>query len=94
MKPRQIKDCAILIGLSQTGSCVYSAILSLGDYWDGEHVWDSGTKVKKLKLEKLKGFLFDSSGDLLQEFESVFDLKTGIHKKGWIRHADGTINEL
>jgi hypothetical protein len=93
MKSKQIKDCAILIGLTPDGQCVYSAMLSLHEYWDGHHVWDEGPKVKKLKLERIKGFLFDSSGDLLQEFESHFDHATGAYKKGWIRHADGTLNK-
>jgi hypothetical protein len=62
MKARQIKDIAILVGLSPDGKCVYSAILSLEDYWDGEHVSDTGSKVKKLRLEKLKGVTFQFIG--------------------------------
>jgi len=31
--------------------------------------------------------------ELLQEFESTFDLSNGIFSKGWARHADGTLQE-
>ena len=89
MKHSKIRDTAVLVGLSPEGKCVYSELLPLGEYWDGDHVWDSGTKVKKIRLAKLKGLLFGSSGELLQEFESVFDLRTGIYKKGWRRDEEG-----
>ena len=90
MKTRGITDTAILIGWSPEAVCVYSASIPLGDYWDGQHVWDSTEGIQKLKLEKLRGFLFDSKGDLLQEFESNFDVQTGRFKSGWAKHADGT----
>jgi hypothetical protein len=89
-----IRDQAVLIGYSPEGSCVYSALLPLDKYWDGEHAWDAAATVKKLRLEKVRGFLFDSSGELLQEFESVFDLGTGIFKAGWAKHSDGTYKEF
>jgi hypothetical protein len=81
----------MLVGLSPENECVYSEIISLDEYWDEEHAWDSDKEIKKLRLAKLKGFLFDSQGALLQEFESHFDLKTGTYAKGWTRHADGTL---
>jgi len=46
--------------------------------------------VKRLKLQRLKGYLFDGDGNLDQEFASVFDLSTGIFRSGHIRYADGT----
>ena len=91
---RAIKDTAILVGLSPEGKCVYSESIPLGAYWDGERAWDSGESIKQLRLEKLHGYLFDSNGDLLQEFESTFDLTLGIFAGGWTRHADGTFQEL
>jgi hypothetical protein len=94
MKNRQIKDCAVLIGLNSAGDCVYSATITLHEYWDGEHVWDSGKQIKKLKLHKMLGLLFGSKGNLLQQFESVFDLKTGIFAGGWARHEDGTLQKF
>jgi hypothetical protein len=60
MKHLQLKDCALLVGLNPEGNCVYSAAIALGEYWDGEHVWDSDKQVKKMKLQKVLGFLFGS----------------------------------
>jgi hypothetical protein len=88
-----ILDTAILVGYSPEGTCVYSARIPLGDYWDGEHAWDSGDDVKELRLAKVKGFLFSSSGELFQEFESNFNLTTGTFQFGWVRHSDGTFQE-
>ena len=90
---RAITDTAVLIGSSPEGKCVYSESIPLEEYWDGEHAWDSGEDVKRLRLEKLRGYLFDSNGELLQEFESTFDLVRGIFAGGWARHADGTFQE-
>jgi len=50
---------------------VYSVILDLSDYYDGEHVWDEAASVKRIKLQRVKGYLFDGDGNLDQEFESV-----------------------
>jgi len=86
----QLRDTAILIGYTPEGQCTYSAQMPLHEYWDGEHPWDSGTTVQSLRLEKVHGYLFDASGELLQEFESIFNLDSGIYKSGWARHADGT----
>jgi hypothetical protein len=93
MGQRNIKESAVLIGFSPEGKCVYSEIIPLHDYWDGEHVWDSGAKIKKIRLVRLSGYLFDAKGHLLQEFESNFDLMTGAYQMGWNRHADGTFVE-
>jgi hypothetical protein len=93
MNHREIRDSAVLIGFNPEGECVYSAQLPLGDYWDGEHIWDTDSGVQDLRLERVHGYLFDSSGELLQEFESVFDLNTGIFKSGWAKHSDGTYQE-
>lgn len=90
---RAITDTAVLIGLSPEGKCVYSDSIPLHEYWDGEHTWDDDKTVIGLRLEKLRGYLFDDSGELLQEFETTFDLSTGIFLKGWARHADGTFQE-
>jgi hypothetical protein len=93
MKHLQLKDCAVLIGLNSSGDCVYSQAISLHEYWDGSHVWDSGKQVKRLKLQKLFGFLFGSKGNLVQQFESTFDLNTGVYSGGWTRHEDGTLQK-
>ncbi len=93
MTTPKITDKAILIGFDPKGMCIYSEMIDLSDYYDGEHVWDRAESVKKLKLEKVRGMLFDSDGILEQEFESVFDLKTGIYKSGYTRYADGTVRK-
>jgi hypothetical protein len=93
MNYRDIRDCALLIGFNPEGACVYSARIPLEDYWDGEHVWDTDTGIQELRLERVHGYLFDTSGELLQEFESVFDLNTGSFKSSWAKHSDGTYQE-
>ena len=91
MNAPRIKGKAVLIGYDPEGKCVYSDILDLPDYYDGDHVWDRGEPVMKLRLHKVVGFLFDSEGILDQEFESIFDLKTGSYKSGFARFADGSV---
>jgi hypothetical protein len=95
MKSRNLKirDCAILIGFNSEGSCVYSDACDISAYYDGEHVWDNDSKVKRLKLRKVRGYLFNSKGELFQEFESNFNMKTGAYESGFIRHADGTVHK-
>lgn len=91
MSKLKIKGKAILIGYSPEGQCVYSEIIPLSQYYDGEHVWDNRDQIKKLRLQSIKGFLFNSEAELDQEFESVFDLTTGSYKSGFSRFADGTL---
>ena len=86
-----IPDSAILIGFDTEGNCVYSAMMPLSSYWDEEHVWDSESGVKSLRLRTVRGYLFGDSGALLQQFESTFDLKSGSYETGWARHEDGTV---
>jgi len=89
-----IKARAILIGFNPAGECVYSASIPVGDYWDVEHVWDNAEQVESLKLEKVVGFLFGQSGNLMQHFESTFDIHTGVIKGGWTKHEDGTFQKM
>jgi hypothetical protein len=89
-----ITDTAILIGWSPEGKCVYSAAVPLDQYQNGDHVWDSHEAVKRLRLEKLRGFLFDSTAALVQEFESNFDVRSGRFINGWNKRADGTYQKL
>ena len=94
MATPRIKSTAVLIGYNPEGLCVYSEIVDLSDYYDGVHVWDKAATVKRLKLQRVRGYLFDSEGKLDQEFESVFDLTTGIFKSGHTRYSDGTESTL
>ena len=90
MPTPKIRSTAVLIGYNPNGDCVYSDILDLSDYYDGEHVWDKAVSIKRLKLHRVKGYLFDADGKLQQEFESLFDLSSGIYTSGRTRYADGT----
>jgi hypothetical protein len=92
-KPFSITDKAILIGYNPEGGCVYSDNMTLDKYYDGEHPWDSDEEIKALRLQKVHGYLFSAEGELEQEFESIFDLGTGIYSKGWARFSDGTFRE-
>jgi hypothetical protein len=93
MNELKIKSQAVLVGYDADGKCIYSDFLDLSDYYDGEHVWDDAKKVKKMKLRKVKGYLFDSEGVLDQEFESVFNSQTGIYSSGYAKFADGTVRK-
>jgi hypothetical protein len=91
MATPRLKSTAVLIGYDPDGKCVYSDVIELSDYYDGEHVWDTGASVKRLRMQRVKGYLFDTDGTLEQEFESEFDLTTGVYKSGYARFADGTV---
>ena len=90
MAAPKIKSTAVLIGYDPDSRCAYSEILGLSDYYDRERVWDKAASVNGLKLQRVIGYLFDSDGKLDQEFESVFDVSTGVYKRGRTRYADGT----
>ncbi len=87
----RIKNTAILIGYGPDGKCVYSEILDIRNYYDDEHIWDNPARAKRLKLQRLKGYLFNPAGKIDQEFENAFDLLTGKYLSGRTRYADGTI---
>ncbi len=90
MNTPRIKSTAVLIGYDSTGSCVYSEIIDIHDYYDGEHVWDDSERILQLKLHRVRGYLFNSKGVLDQEFTSIFDNKSGAYLGGHTRYADGT----
>jgi len=50
MATKKIKDVALLIGYNPSGDCVYTDVVDLSDYYDGEHIWDNDTKVKKTEV--------------------------------------------
>lgn len=91
MATPRIKSTAVLIGYDPDGRCVYSEILDIHDYYDGERVWDESEPIIRLRLQRMKGYLFNFDGVLDQEFESVFDIKTGAYASGYVRFADGTV---
>ena len=90
-KPLSISDKAVLIGYNLDGACVYSASMSLGKYYDGDHPWDSSDQIRILMLQRVHGYLFGSEGELEQEFETTFDTSSGEYLKSWARFSDGTV---
>ena len=74
---REIKGKAILYAFNKSGVIVYSQIIGLDDYYDGNHVWDSWEKIKSCGIVRLVGILFASSGDIQKEFENTYDEQTG-----------------
>jgi hypothetical protein len=67
--------------------------MELGDYWDGEHPWDKAATVVALRLARVQGFLFGQEGQLLQQFESRFNVESGALESAWAIHEDGTRTE-
>lgn len=90
MKPEVLRDTAKLIGYNQFDDIVYSVRLSLYDYYDGEHPWDTPEGVLALRMVKMTGQLFDACGNMTQEFESLFSPDDGKYIGGWAKHDDGT----
>ena len=89
----KLKDKVLLIGFDTNGKCVYSAFLTVHAYYDGDHPWDDGEEIKSFKLRTVHGYIFGESGNLEQEFESQFNIDTGMFEKGWSRDEDGVLSE-
>lgn len=49
-------------------------------------------QIRELSLNAVQGYIFNDAGSLEQEFESHFNLATGIFESGRQRDEDGTIN--
>jgi hypothetical protein len=90
----KLKNTVVLTGQDKKGKCVYSALLSVHQYYDGSHPWDEAKQVKALSLRIVHGFIFGAKGEVEQEFESQFNLKTGIFEKGWSRDETGKISKI
>lgn len=89
MSKKQPKDVAVLTGYDENGTVVYQQSLALAEYWDGEHVWDSSEGVRKLRLAKIIGVLYESDGTVFQQFETAFSPTTGKYLGSKGRHGDG-----
>ena len=81
---------AKLVGYNQFDHVVYSALLPLHEYYEGELQWDGEDRVLKLRMTKLCGTMFDGAGNFIQEFESAFCGKTGAYLGGRAKFDDGT----
>ncbi|WP_044300628.1 hypothetical protein, partial [Rhodopirellula sallentina] len=86
----KLYDTAKLVGYNQFGDVVYSVRLPLHEYYDGEHSWDSGDGVLELRMTKLCGTLYDTTGNVTQEFESAFCADSGAYVGGRATFDDGT----
>ncbi len=83
----------MLLGFDQQGQNVYSALVSRAKYEDGKHPWDKPGRMLGMSMRSLRGFIFNEAGELEQEFESNFNLKTGLFEQGWSRNEEGFIDE-
>ena len=90
----KLKDKAVLVGYDPSGKCVYSAFMTVHEYYDGDHPWDDAVQVKALRLRTVRGLLFDAAGKLDQEFESQFNIEKGTFEKGWSRDEDGILSDV
>ncbi|MDC4203124.1 MAG: hypothetical protein MPW14_15420 [Candidatus Manganitrophus sp.] len=88
----KLRDQVLMIGYNEKGQSVYTAFMSVHQYYDGDHPWDDAKKINELSLKTVHGYIFNDAGSLEQEFESHFNLTTGIFENGWQRDEDGTIN--
>jgi hypothetical protein len=82
-----------MVGYNEQGQSVYSAFMSIHQYYDGEHPWDNSDQVKTLSLKTIHGYIFNDAGGLEQEFESHFNLETGIYERGWQRDDQGVVGD-
>jgi len=82
-----------MVGYNERDQSVYSAFMSVEQYYDGDHPWDDGDQIKKLSLKTVHGYIFNDQGGLEQEFESHFNLETGIYERGWQRDEQGVISD-
>jgi hypothetical protein len=87
----QLKEKAILLGFDAEEKCVYSEVINRSDYYERNHIWEDDTTVKHLRLQRVMGYVFDSFGLMMQQFESSFDPNSGSFKNGWCRSADGSV---
>jgi hypothetical protein len=88
---KKLKDKVLMIGYNKKEQSVYTAFMTLDQYYDGEHPWDSSEKVKSLAIKTVRGYIFDETGKLYQEFETTFKTRNGIFESGWQRDETGKI---
>ena len=85
---REIKSKAILYAFDKARLIAYSQLLDLGEYYNGEHVWDTAERIRATGIVRLVGTLFDNDGNLLQQFEVTYDEGTGDRLESKATHAD------
>jgi hypothetical protein len=90
---KKLKDKVILVGYNELGQSVYSAFMSVHQYYDGEHPWDNSNQIRLLSLKTVHGYIFNDAGKLEQEFESNFNLETGIFERGWQKDEEGLVSD-
>jgi hypothetical protein len=74
---KEISSKAIIYAFGRDGLIVHSQILDIHQYYDTEQVFDSWYSIKAAGILRLVGILFDSDGNITQEFEQTYDETTG-----------------
>ena len=82
-----------MIGYNPKGKCIYSATMTVGKYYDGDHPWDDDKQIKSLSLRTVHGYMFGDKGQLEQEFETRFNLRSGAFENGWVRDENGKVKD-
>ncbi|MBF0544152.1 MAG: hypothetical protein HQM08_06955 [Candidatus Riflebacteria bacterium] len=91
---KNLKDKVLMVGYNPDKQCVYTAFLTIREYYDGEHPWDKEEMVKLLSIKTVHGYIFHNGGSLESEFESHFNLETGVFENGWSRNEKGVVTEV
>jgi hypothetical protein len=68
-----MKDIAILRGYDEQDNLVYDVEVSTHDYWDEDQIFDKPEKMKELKIVRIAGKLYNGSGKLFKQFETIWD---------------------
>ncbi len=88
----EIKETAVLKGYNKSGEIVYDESISIHEYYDETHIWDSNEGILRLKIVRITGELYGDKGELVQKFETAFDEATGDYIGGKEEFEDGTRN--
>ena len=73
---------ALLIGYDRSGKVVYQESLPLGEFYDGDLLWDDADRIKETGLVRVLGVLFGFDGSVLESFECRFSPDTGVYIDG------------
>jgi len=87
-----MNDKASLLGYDKNGRIVYEEIISIDEYYDGEHPWDDSDQILELGLTRVCGKLYNTDGSIFQEFETAFSIDSGEYIGSKVVHEDGTTN--
>jgi len=94
MKSKEKRRSVALLQASDLGDVLVERIeMSLESYYDELHpVVDSHEYRAARGVRRLKGWLYDSGGVVVQEFENEYDVKGSLTRSREM-HDDGTVVE-